>query len=932
MSATAPWSVKGIEPRAREIAKDLARRSGMTLGEWLNTMILDDEEDGVVPLSNRRHAADAVDRRNRNRRVDDVYGATGADYDRLSDAIEAIAGRLEASERRSTIAVQGVDQAVAALLRRLDEQSSVSEAGQRRVEELAEDLKDTHRRLRRFELESGPQAVESVSKMETSITALSSRLYEMDERQRASAHELRQRLEAVEAVDPSRHTGPGADYLAQAAARLDAAQSTTGEALRRLERSFADLDTRLRQAESRPLVSPQTDAHRFEKLAEGLTRSVEANRAEMIRRLETTESDNRMSRLEQALLAIGEKVKSAEDRSSRDVEAMGREVVRIAQNLDTRIGTMERDGRSQFERLLDQVNQKVVRDFAEADKKIEHNMVRLGQALEQRQNSADDRHALALEKLGSDITRISERLNDRIAQSEHKNAQVLDDISDKLTEATERFEQRYDRTAGELAERMRQSEERTARLLAEARETFKGSEKPVAAPRASTTADLVEPIFAAAPTPAWAEDFIQEPLGAFPSEPPSATGAFATDPSALGMGETMASAAMAAPSTAQDPFSPHYSGIEDAFASGPSERPAAPLAEGSVVAAAMPGSQGPFGGADISDVLAATDPVRTRINNNDPNIPFEAETEFVDPAALRAAAAAGRASSTRQTLDAARAAMATPETADSGKSKRGFGLKRGGKSRLQERMDDQATREGGTIRKAVGASAVAMALTAAAAVGYSELTGEGFTLPGLGRAETESSDPIAAVAVTPSPETIAEGAQLYAQATEELDAGKTEGLQTMIRSAEIGNVQAQTHLANLYKNGESGVTVDLVKSRAWAFRAAQTGDARAEHFYGMMLYAGEGGAQNQAEALVWLKRAADQGLVDSQYNVARLYESGAEGIPSDLTQAFAWYTIAGRAGDAEARTAAERVEGRLTAGQRTAARTQVEAFQTEPLA
>ena len=42
MTSGAPWSVKGIDPKAREIAKDLARRSGMTLGEWLNQMILDD--------------------------------------------------------------------------------------------------------------------------------------------------------------------------------------------------------------------------------------------------------------------------------------------------------------------------------------------------------------------------------------------------------------------------------------------------------------------------------------------------------------------------------------------------------------------------------------------------------------------------------------------------------------------------------------------------------------------------------------------------------------------------------------------------------------------------------------------------------------------------------------------------------------------------
>jgi localization factor PodJL len=47
MTSGAPWSVKGIDPKAREIAKDLARRSGMTLGEWLNRMIV--EADAVNP-------------------------------------------------------------------------------------------------------------------------------------------------------------------------------------------------------------------------------------------------------------------------------------------------------------------------------------------------------------------------------------------------------------------------------------------------------------------------------------------------------------------------------------------------------------------------------------------------------------------------------------------------------------------------------------------------------------------------------------------------------------------------------------------------------------------------------------------------------------------------------------------------------------------
>ncbi len=39
-----PWSVKGIEPEVREAAKHAARRAGMTLGEWLNTVILDQND------------------------------------------------------------------------------------------------------------------------------------------------------------------------------------------------------------------------------------------------------------------------------------------------------------------------------------------------------------------------------------------------------------------------------------------------------------------------------------------------------------------------------------------------------------------------------------------------------------------------------------------------------------------------------------------------------------------------------------------------------------------------------------------------------------------------------------------------------------------------------------------------------------------------
>jgi localization factor PodJL len=43
-----PWSVKGIRPEARETAREAARRSGMSLGDWLNSVILQQAaEDGL---------------------------------------------------------------------------------------------------------------------------------------------------------------------------------------------------------------------------------------------------------------------------------------------------------------------------------------------------------------------------------------------------------------------------------------------------------------------------------------------------------------------------------------------------------------------------------------------------------------------------------------------------------------------------------------------------------------------------------------------------------------------------------------------------------------------------------------------------------------------------------------------------------------------
>lgn len=852
MSAAAPWSVKGIDPKAREIAKDLARRSGMTLGEWLNSMIMEDgeDEDGVTPLPRRPHVAEMFERRGRSRRLDDAYEADESGR-RMGASLEAIAARLEAAERRSTVAIQGVDQAVSGLLRRLEEQDARAAVTGRRIDDIAEELREGHRRLRRFENDTGPKTEEGFKALETSLGALTGRLYDIEERQRVGATEMRLRMDTVE---KSVGVGAGTTLLGQVAAKLDAAQSRTTDALRGLERSFGDLDRRLRATENRA----EPEGARFEKLAETLARQVEGNRAEMMRRLDTAQADSRMDRIERAVQTVGDKVIEAERGSAKAVEAMGREVLRIAQNLNGRL------------------------------QKTEDHTRRVEQSVDQRLVAADDRHALALEKLGGEITRISDRLSDRIAQSERRSAQALEEIGQRLSDSSSRFEQRYDRTSGELAERMRQSEERTARLLAEARDSIELRGQGKTTPIPTVAEPVIDADWRAAAFPE--DSFGDDWGGGEPGLQPFPGAAPETSPAPV-VAETVAPAPR----------------IETPAFGAP-----APFAA--------------FGGADVSDALEATDadfipaqaPAPLLESDGDA---FAAETDFVT-------APPARPASTRETLDAARAAMGPKATAASV----GFGLKRGGKSRLQERLDKQAAKDGATVRKALLASVTAVVLTGGA-LAFDRLTDGALDLPGLSAsAEAAPTADLLALSLTPIDAAAdpAQANELYLRAQDQMTAGEPGGVKTLTRAAELGQADAALELAGLYQTGGSGVTADLAESRLWARRAAEGGAAKGMHAYAMYLFDGVGGARNRPEALSWLNKAAGQGLVDSQYNVARLYENGDEGIAVSLTDAFKWYLIAARAGDPQAGEAVQRLTATMPAAQQRAARTAAEAFTVEP--
>jgi localization factor PodJL len=135
-----PWSVKGIEPDAREAAKNAARRSGMTLGEWLNAAIVEQAEPEA--LSQHQTPPAAVPKQTRSKisthpieraatRLEDIAEQLSRIAQRESDttatrfmpqsshddtsALARVLGRIESNERQTVEAFSAVNDRLSVL-------------------------------------------------------------------------------------------------------------------------------------------------------------------------------------------------------------------------------------------------------------------------------------------------------------------------------------------------------------------------------------------------------------------------------------------------------------------------------------------------------------------------------------------------------------------------------------------------------------------------------------------------------------------------------------------------------------------------------------------------------------------------------------------------------------------------------------------------
>ena len=957
MSAGAPGNTKGLDPRARELAADLARQSGLSLTEWVSQLLSDEGPEDATSQdyfsSPSREAAyveaprpglAAPARIETPEHPADEVG-------RVTQALDRLSQRIEAAEHRSTLAISGVDQTVRGVLGRLEnaerDQTAVAARFEGAVQEVQFEQAKAADRLRRVEQEAnGPRSAEALRSLESALGKVAGHLYDGENRTREALAEMRSRVDRFET---DRGESVVEAVVSRLGARLEEAEAKTSGALRDLRVSFAALDQRINSVESQPQAAAAES--RLEQLAANLTARVDASRTEMAAKLQVT-ADSRFDRMDRALAEMSDHVRAAEHRSAEAIERMGREVIDLADVLGRKVQSVEHRS-------------------ADAIEQVGGEVARIAQAVESKLSRADSVQAQTLEKLGGEIARISERLAERIANSERRSAQAIDDVGDQVARVAERIGERHERASGELADRIRQSEERTAKLLEEAREKLERlSEAQRRAPeRLIGLPDPEEALFA------------EDPFPAFQAPPPAPT-AFSAGPFHQTLRASNGYAPEAAPAgwpsntetaafsdedfEAADDFVTSGARLDDepedlvadeapALLQAAAQAPAPAIAAEVEAPVAEAEAYVPFAAAGEFTPIDAHEDAAPAIETIEPEPEPATEPFKVQALAAETAAPESVALSLREAVARARAAANAanqpakvsqlppqPETAPDALFTGGSF----GRAKQQRRGPGPALGVGMAATFVVAAFGGYLWLEAKSAGGVPQTVADLMdgaktqwallTHGDAPAAHTAQPTPQLAIALAPKPIT-PQGADLplsaetsdlalaYSAAVAKIETKDNTGVDDLRRVANLGYAPAQFFLGKQYETGAAGLKKDLTEARRWTERAAEGGDRQAMHNLALDYYQGLGVATNKALAAQWFQKAAELGVVDSQVNLGLIYEGGV-GVPPNPAEAYKWYLIAGRAGDAEARTNAVRLRAALTADARSLAERGAAAF------
>jgi uncharacterized protein len=127
--------------------------------------------------------------------------------------------------------------------------------------------------------------------------------------------------------------------------------------------------------------------------------------------------------------------------------------------------------------------------------------------------------------------------------------------------------------------------------------------------------------------------------------------------------------------------------------------------------------------------------------------------------------------------------------------------------------------------------------------------------------------------------------------------------------AEAGDPIAQFQLGRAYETGK-GIRQDNSQAVLWYRKAADQRNAAAENSLGSMYRLGQGVGKDKEEAVRWYQKSAKLGSPEAMFNLGTSYYNG-DGVPEDPVLAYAWFLLSQQAGNPAADDAVRRSDAEI---------------------
>ena len=150
----------------------------------------------------------------------------------------------------------------------------------------------------------------------------------------------------------------------------------------------------------------------------------------------------------------------------------------------------------------------------------------------------------------------------------------------------------------------------------------------------------------------------------------------------------------------------------------------------------------------------------------------------------------------------------------------------------------------------------------------------------------------------------------------------------LARAADQGLAPAQYRLGSLREKGQ-GIKKDFAEARRLYLAAAQQGNGKAMHNLAVLYAVGPEGGPDYKAAADWFRKAAEHGLADSQYNLGILCARGI-GAEQNLPEAYKWFALAAQQGDEDAAKKRDDVAARLDQQSLASAQSAVQTWTAQP--